>query len=1264
MLIYDIIPPQKAFSQLKKQMKRPRKALAFLGVLILLFLLICSFFSVSYIPQTKASPDWLTGWTYRKAITIDHTYIDDDLTNFPLYVKFTDDTDVGGHALANGYDIYFTTSDETTECKHERVSWSVAAGAASGEFYVLVPTVNGASNTTIYMYYGNATIEVDPSVPASVFDTTNGWVAAWHLEETAATYLDTTSNNCDSTSSTDPTRTTGVVGYGQDFNGSTHVITINNNTLDIAQTQTFECWINPDTRDLTEIALGKYYSANSLGKNTVGLGSFSLTSKPNNVWTNYEGGAPTASTWHHVAIGYDGISVHFFTDGVAQTPLAGTGDLMDYTAQWQIGASGNGASFFAGLIDEVRISNVLRSDAWMKFTYRNIIETDNEITLGPELIDTDAEINIKYNSTNIASGGTYDFGSKTVGTNTDVIFTIENLGVEDNLLLNGSPIIALGGTNPNQFSVQVQPSTPVTPSGNTTFTIRFSPTGRGAKSATISISNNDLDESIYSITFTGTGTGATSFYVDATNGSDSWTGTFSEPQGSPATDGPWKTLSKVNASNASYEGGDFILFKRGETWSVGTNAALRITKTGLTDYLTFGAYGTGAKPHIIHDGSSDGMGPVSDYNIANVEYIKVENIQTTLTGGVGAAIHFTSAGNASHIVIDACDINSSTGSGIGLRHVNTYRVENCVLNSISVAGIYVGGSSTNKATNGIIQNNEVYVVGANSDGITIHDDDDGNTWGDNHQILNNLIDNTFHGENCIDVVAGTVGDRPSNVLIKGNKCYNAPLPLIQVDRHDDCVIEKNFLSGSMRMGILVGRGMNNVDVRYNIVTKTDYSALETSDAADVAATNVRVYNNSFKSYVSTARAAIRIYTDGVDGIIFKNNAISWVNGQAFVIYMGTATPANTNSVWDYNLFYVPEGDSNKWTVGGSSYNFTTWQSTFSQDANSILGDPLFLNAGGSYALDTDFQIPQNSPALDAGTDVGLTTDYAGDTVPKCSGPDIGAYEYQQTCPIIATTGGGLPGGYSDPPIPGPNGFKITINNNDTYTNSRDVTLTLEVGGNVKYLVVSEKKDFSDTGFEAFEPEVFTKKFTLSEGNGSKRVYAQFATAYNRFSEVVYDDIILDTTATKQGEEPKSSEKAKTPESPETAIIIDGDLIRAINTFDVYVLKLIPSAGSGQAKKFKRLILNPDIFNRYKHLKWENVKDVSQETIDQYPTSTLARALGDTKVYKFYPNGDIGEKRWIKTLEDFLSFGYDWDSVYTINNYERDSYSTGPDLLGE
>jgi len=127
-------------------------------------------------------------------------------------------------------------------------------------------------------------------------------------------------------------------------------------------------------------------------------------------------------------------------------------------------------------------------------------------------------------------------------------------------------------------------------------------------------------------------------------------------------------------------------------------------------------------------------------------------------------------------------------------------------------------------------------------------------------------------------------------------------------------------------------------------------------------------------------------------------------------------------------------------------------------------------------------------------------------------------------------------------------------------------------------------------------------------------------------------------------------------------IADGDLIKTADSFDIYIIKV------KDAKKFKRLILNPKIFNSYGHLKWENVKTVARGTLAEYKLSEFVIEVNpdgtvrDPKVYKVSSaaDSDAGERRWLNiTAAEFAALGYDWDSIYFINSTEAspDFYPT-------
>ena len=134
----------------------------------------------------------------------------------------------------------------------------------------------------------------------------------------------------------------------------------------------------------------------------------------------------------------------------------------------------------------------------------------------------------------------------------------------------------------------------------------------------------------------------------------------------------------------------------------------------------------------------------------------------------------------------------------------------------------------------------------------------------------------------------------------------------------------------------------------------------------------------------------------------------------------------------------------------------------------------------------------------------------------------------------------------------------------------------------------------------------------------------------------------------------------------TSNLIDGDIVRAsdapgMEKFDVYIIKLI------NGKKYRRLVLSPHVFESYGHLKWSNIKIITNTEMQTYTISDLVRCsdaaqkVNDPKVYRLYPDGDTGAKRWMNMTANVFSSKYDWDAIYIINKVDRDAYTTGQDL---
>jgi len=113
---------------------------------------------------------------------------------------------------------------------------------------------------------------------------------------------------------------------------------------------------------------------------------------------------------------------------------------------------------------------------------------------------------------------------------------------------------------------------------------------------------------------------------------------------------------------------------------------------------------------------------------------------------------------------------------------------------------------------------------------------------------------------------------------------------------------------------------------------------------------------------------------------------------------------------------------------------------------------------------------------------------------------------------------------------------------------------------------------------------------------------------------------------------------------ETINILEGAIIKTADNPDVYIVKY------KNEKQFKRLILNPQVFESYGHLRWEDILTVDQSVMDSFIVSDLVRVDGQTDIYQLVPNGDVGTKVLLES-----TIGYDSDSAYTINEVDFGNY---------
>ena len=126
-----------------------------------------------------------------------------------------------------------------------------------------------------------------------------------------------------------------------------------------------------------------------------------------------------------------------------------------------------------------------------------------------------------------------------------------------------------------------------------------------------------------------------------------------------------------------------------------------------------------------------------------------------------------------------------------------------------------------------------------------------------------------------------------------------------------------------------------------------------------------------------------------------------------------------------------------------------------------------------------------------------------------------------------------------------------------------------------------------------------------------------------------------------------------PEAPPP--IGNGSLIVLAGTSDLYQTHVV------NGSLFKRLILNPVVFNGYR-FQLSDVRSVEQAEFDRWTTTDLARLGDDARVWRLFPDGGEGVQRWLDiTPQQFEAAGFDWDAVIPINRTEFYAWREGPPI---
>jgi uncharacterized repeat protein (TIGR03803 family) len=380
-----------------------------------------------------------SGWGYRTKITIDHTKVPNtNQTDFPILIKKTDvnwkNIANSGHVgQADGGDILFTSSNGTTKLNHEIEKYTVDTGEVIA--WVKIPILTTATDTDIYMYYGNASVADQWNI-SGVWD--SSYKGVWHLPS-ATTILDSSSNTNNGTNNGMTDTSSGKIG-GAVATSSSSISVTGTNFPSGAQPVTISGWFNPATLSSGYGTIFEIGEATVLDKEIVFYNHGTTFGAGSTGAAIEKASALAIGNWYYGTATYNGTQQRAYLNG---TELTGSPTSRTYNIQTNRRLIGNDnySDYFNGSIDEIRVSNVARSADWIKTEYNNQDSPSTFYSTSSEESSATSVYTYVY-TVHIADGTTYKDGIAIVSLSsvTDADGNVSSLPTNDNFVINTSGV--------------------------------------------------------------------------------------------------------------------------------------------------------------------------------------------------------------------------------------------------------------------------------------------------------------------------------------------------------------------------------------------------------------------------------------------------------------------------------------------------------------------------------------------------------------------------------------------------------------------------------------------------------------------------------------------------------------------------------------------------------------------------------------------------------------------------------------------------------
>jgi hypothetical protein len=327
--------------------------------------------------RSLAANGWYNdSWSARVPVTVRASQVSESVTNFPVYLDLsTLPSSFFSTVQGTGADIRVTASDGVTELPFEVVRLSTST--ATGELHFRANSLSNVTDTAFYIYYGNSAASAYAATDTYGRNNvwSNGYMAVYHLNETpGASYISSTGSTTGSANNMEVGDVVAAqVGFGQQIDGTNEFIQTTF-AASIA-TSTWSLWARANgtqsAYDGLVFSRGTEVSGFDLNSTGGGIG-YHWNNLGATAW-NHVGPTIPLNTWFMasmVVVPTQASFYRFATSGLATSSNVATHNATIIN-DLKFGQDDAGGRFFTGIIDEVRIANVARTQGWLTTEYNN-----------------------------------------------------------------------------------------------------------------------------------------------------------------------------------------------------------------------------------------------------------------------------------------------------------------------------------------------------------------------------------------------------------------------------------------------------------------------------------------------------------------------------------------------------------------------------------------------------------------------------------------------------------------------------------------------------------------------------------------------------------------------------------------------------------------------------------------------------------------------------------------------------------------------------